>query len=153
MDNGAYAKVIAEILKRLKNLEKENENLRALVNTVRATLVRHHYVIKYSDRDVGVWRYYMGNEQQITIREVYNSPEHIKYGRYKYPEHGFQITSDEKREVREYIHPVTREITASPCFLSLSDAENFIRGFFTGNPDMCVIVDADPCDTIKDINK
>jgi hypothetical protein len=55
-------------------------------------------------------------------------------------------------EYMSFIHPddPKSEPMGSPCFLSLDDAELFLRGFFNGNPDMCVIVDGEPNNNIED---
>lgn len=144
MDNRTHAKDHEEILKRLEDLEKENERLRTLVDSTRAILVRYHIETRYN-----VWHYYLGGAAILKITEVFNPPDHEeKYGKFRYPIHGFQIERLGYRS--SYLHPDTVEHIDSPCFLSLCDAETFVRGFFNGNPDMCVIVDAPPNKTIED---
>lgn len=140
---------IPEILKRLADLESENERLRTLVESVRCTLVKYYFQTRNSGKDVNVWHYYLGGRKLLTITEVFNVTDHsIKYGKYRYPEHGFKIELVGNTYC-DFFHPLSREVTRDPCFFSLSDAEAFIRGFFNGNPDMCVIVDAERHPTIE----
>ena len=149
MDNRTHAKVHVEILKRLEDLEKENERLRLLVESVRCTLVRYYFLSRDSGKDVKVWHYYLGGIKRFTVTEVFNTTDHtLKYGKYRYPEHGFKVELV-GNTFNDFFHPLARDVTRTPCFFSLCDAEDFIRGFFNGNPDMCVIVDAEKHPTIE----
>jgi hypothetical protein len=116
---------------------------------MRCTLVRYYFRTRDSGKDVNVWHYYIGGRKMLTVTEVFNHTDHsIKYGKYTYPEHGFKIELVGDKFC-DFYHPISSEVTRTPCFLSLSDAEAFIRGFFNGNPDMCIIVDAEKHPTIE----
>jgi len=139
----------AEILRRLKDLEADNERLRMLVDSMRCKLIRYYFTSRLEGKDTNVWHYYLGGVKRFTVTEVFNSTDHtLKYGMYRYPEHGFRIELT-GNAFNDFWHPLSSEVTRTPCFFSLSDAETFIRGFFNGNPDMCVIVDAEKHHTIK----
>jgi hypothetical protein len=153
MDNRTHAKVHAEILKRLEDLEKENERLRLLVESVRATLVRFGFKTQSAGKEVSVWHYFLGGMCVCKITEVFNNSHgtnHTMFGKWRYPEHGYTVTPGEHGAPVHFHHPMSGEIVQAATFFSLSDAETFVRGFFNGNPDMCVIVDGKPDEAIKD---
>jgi hypothetical protein len=74
------------------------------------------------------------------------------FGKWRYPEHGYTVTRADiaHRTAVHFHHPMSGEIVQEATFFSLSDAETFVRGFFNGNPDMCVIVDGKSDEAIKD---
>ena len=151
MDNRTHAKDHEEILKRLEDLEKENERLRTLVESVRATLVRFSCKSRDTGKDVSVWHYYLGGVCVSRIVEVFNNSHgtnQTMFGKWRYPEHGYTVTGPGKTSF--FRHPMSGEMVQEATFLSFSDAETFVRGFFNGNPDMCVIVDGKSDEAIKD---
>lgn len=132
---------IGEILKRLSDLEDENENLKTLIESRRITIERVNYGKK--DPKKSVYHYFIGGMQYYKIEEVHHPKDFsTRYG-VNYPEHGYMIEYLHNTFCN-YIHPEANDqinCTTKITFVSFSAAEEFIKGTFTGYPGDAVIVD------------
>jgi len=132
---------ISEILKRLSDLEQENEKLRTLVESRRITIERVNYGI--NDPKKAVYHYFIGGMQYYKIEEVRYPKDHRERYGINYPEHGYQIEYTINPQCN-YIHPEVKDqinCMRNITFVSFSAAEEFIKGTFTGYSGDVVIVD------------